>query len=109
MEAITVSTILLAIVGQFIFMGLQMIELQVTKGDDFRMRLYFKRNYLRLIVSYLQIGVLLYFAPGFAVKVIDCHIHEGSHFYELFAFGIGFMTDVFWYKLIETIKKKYKV
>jgi len=41
MEAIKISTILLAIIGQFIFMGLQMIELQVSKRDDFSIKLHF--------------------------------------------------------------------
>lgn len=59
-----------------------------------------------IITSLLQVGVLLFFASFFANKILDCHVHNESSYYDIYAFGCGFMTDAFWHRAMKTYKQK---
>ena len=99
----TPSCLALVAVGLILFIGLKLFKIQRKRPDDFNPLIYWRHNYILIILSVFFAYTVQYFADIFATGILDIHVHSGSNFYEVFAVQAGFNNQ---WLFTELMKKK---
>ena len=79
----------LVVTGLVIYILIKLVKIQKKRPEQFDIRVYFKHNYIQIILSTICAFVVMYFANLFT-DAIKVHVHHDSYFYELFALAAGY-------------------
>jgi len=103
-EHLTPMNFMWVLVGLLVYIGVKLIKLQRKKGLDFNIGLYWKHNYIQILVSTLCAFTVMFFADNFSTGVLDIHVHSASNFYSIFAVAAGYNNQMLFDQLMNKNK-----
>ncbi len=98
---LTLANFGLVVVGLLIYILIKLVKIQKKKKSEFDLKIYFKENYLQLILCTLTAFTVMYFGDSISEGMLDIHIHKDSHYYKLYALAAGFNNQVLFNELMK--------